>query len=249
MSAALPRLRCGATVCHAAAAGQEVYYLSHSVHFAQRCLYVLTWTPPQPASHAGALSPPQTLEQLKADLRIWLQMLAQHVPKAKVLLVGTRDDGSAEYQGVRVQVEASVDAEIEQLNRRVGPECRQLQQMEWECASGVAAAKKRWTTMEVGRGFEGGGGDGSDADEKELNWWLQQSLDVCLEEWQRRIARDVADGLERVQMLRQRINLMRGGAEGEYAQLQRVAEDRSFTLDCLSGRRVTELQAQLSDLC
>ena len=104
-----------------------MYYLSHSVHFTQRCLYVLTWTPPQPASQAGALSPPVTLEQLKADLRLWLQMLAQHVPKAKVLLVGTRDDGSAEYQSVRAQMEAAVDAEIEQLNSRVGRECRLLQ--------------------------------------------------------------------------------------------------------------------------
>ena len=226
-----------------------MYYLSHSVHFTQRCLYVLTWTPPQPASHAGALSPPLTLEQLKGDLRLWLQMLAQHVPKAKVLLVGTRDDGSAEYQGVRAQIEAAVDAEIEQLNGRVGRECRQLQQMERECASGVAAAKTRWRTMEVGRGFEGGGGDGSDGDEREMRWGLQQSVDGGWEEWQRRIAREVADGQQRVQMLRQRIKLMTGGAEGEYAQLQRVARDRSFTLDCLSGRGVAELQAQLSSLC
>ena len=134
-----------------------MYYLSHSVHFTQRCLYVLTWTPPQPASHASALSPPLTLEQLKADLRLWLQMLAQHVPKAKVLLVGTRDDGSAEYQGVRAQIEAAVDAEIEQLNGRVGPECRELQRMEGECQAGVAALKERWATSEVGRRFEGGG--------------------------------------------------------------------------------------------
>jgi hypothetical protein len=91
-------------------AGQEVYYLSHSVHFTQRCLYILTWTPPQPAAHTSALSPPLTLEQLLADLRLWLHMLAQHVPNAKLLLVGTRDDGSAEYQSTRAQVEAAVDA-------------------------------------------------------------------------------------------------------------------------------------------
>ncbi len=108
-------------------AGQEVYYLSHSVHFTQRCLYILTWTPPQPAAHAGALSPPLSLEQLSGDLRLWLQMLAQHVPNAVVLLVGTRDDGSVEYQSVRVQVEAAVDAEIEQLNGGVGREFRELQ--------------------------------------------------------------------------------------------------------------------------
>ena len=110
-----------------------MYYLSHSVHFTQRCLYILTWTPPQPASDAGALSPPLSLERLKDDLRLWLQMLAQHVPDAKVLLVGTRDDGSAEYQSVREQVEAAVDAEMEQLNSRVRLECNELQRMKDDC--------------------------------------------------------------------------------------------------------------------
>jgi hypothetical protein len=119
-----------------------VYYLSHSVHFTQRCLYILTWTPPQPAAHATALSPPLTLAQLEADLLLWLQMLAQHVPNAKLLLVGTRDDGSAQYQSVRQHVEAAVDAEIEQLNRRVACECRELQRMEEECQRAVAAANK-----------------------------------------------------------------------------------------------------------
>ena len=138
-------------------AGQEVYYLSHSVHFTQRCLYILTWTPPQPASLAGALSPPLTLQQLKADLRLWLQMLAQHVPNAKVLLVGTRDDNSAEYQSVQYQVEAAVDAEIEQLNSRVEPECAKLQKMKTACDDGVAAAKSHWTHIEVGRQFDASG--------------------------------------------------------------------------------------------
>ena len=132
--------------------------MSHSVHFTQRCLYILTWTPPQPAAHSGALSPPLTLDQLLADLRLWLQMLAQHVPKAKLVLVGTRDDGSAEYQSLRAQVEAAVDAEIMQLNGRVELEYRELRRMEKECHAGVAASKDRWRTREVGRRFGGGGG-------------------------------------------------------------------------------------------
>jgi hypothetical protein len=229
-----------------AIAGQEVYYLSHSVHFTQRCLYILTWTPPQPASRASAMSPPLTLEQLLADLRLWLQMLAQHVPNAKLVLVGTRDDGSEEYQSMRVLVEAAVDAEIEQLNCRVGPECRELRRMEEECEGAVAAAKVRWTRSEVGRQYECGVSDGSDEYEQEIKWWVQQSCaDAVLEQWQRRIAGQVADGLLRAQMLRQRIELMGGGS----ARLERVARDQSFTLDCLSGRGVAELQAKLSSLC
>jgi hypothetical protein len=226
-------------------AGQEVYYLSHSVHFTQRCLYILTWTPPQPAAHAGALSPPLTLEQLLADLRLWLQMLAQHVPNAKLLLVGTRDDGLAEYQSTRAQVEAAVDAEVEQLNGRVGPECRELQSMEEKCQVGVDVSKERWRTSEVGRRFEDGGGDGSNDYQQELQWWLLQTKDDGLEEWQHRIAREVAAGMKRAHMLRERIELMGKGS----ARLERVARGRSFTLDCLSGRGVAQLQAQLSGCC
>jgi hypothetical protein len=228
------------------AAGQEVYYLSHSVHFTQRCLYILTWTPPQPASHAGALSPPLTLEQLLDDLRLWLQMLAQHVPNAKLILVGTRDDGSDKYQSMRSHIEAAVDAEIEQLNWRVGPECRELRRMEGECERAVAEAKERWTASEVGRQFEGGLSDSSDDCELEAKWWEQQrDADVGLEEWQRRIAKEIADGMKRAQMLRQRIELMGDGT----ARLERVAREQSFSLDCLSGRGVAGLQAQLSGLC
>ena len=226
-----------------------MYYLSHSVHFTQRCLYILTWTPPQPASLAGALSPPLTLQQLKADLRLWLQMLAQHVPNAKVLLVGTRDDNSAEYQLVQYQVEAAVDAEIEQLNSRVEPECAKLQKMKKACDDGVAAAKSHWTHIEVGRQFDASGGDGSDGDEDEMQWWLKQSEAAAgLEEWQQRIAREVFDGMQRAQMLQQRMSLMKL-RDRKYAQLQRVERDRSFTVDCLSGRGVAYLQAQLSGVC
>jgi len=226
-----------------------VYYLSHSVHFTQRCLYILTWTPPQTASLAGALSPPLNLQQLKADLRLWLQMLAQHVPNAKVLLVGTRDDDSAEYQSVQRQVEAAVDAEIEQLNSRVKSECAKLQEMKKACDDVVAAAKSHWTHIRVGRRFDASGGDGSDGDEDEMQWWLKLSEAAAgLEEWQQRIAREVFDGMQRAQMLQQRMSLMKL-RDGNYAQLQRVARDRSFTVDCLSGRGVAELQAQLSGVC
>jgi hypothetical protein len=230
----------------AAVAGQEVYYLSHSVHFTRRCLYVLTWTPPQPASDAGALSPPLTLEQLKADLRLWLQMLAQHVPNAKVLLVGTRDDGSAEYQGVRAHVEAAVDAEIEQLNLRVKSDNDELLQMEEECNGAVVAAKNDWTKSGVSKRFQVSDSGESDVNEehKEIMWWLDQCrVDSGLEEWQQRIAKKVANGMQRAQMLRERRTLMEGGR----AQLHRVAE--SFTLDCLSGTGVLKLQQQLSGIC
>jgi hypothetical protein len=216
--------------------------MSHSIHFTQRCLYILTWTPPQPASHAGALSPPLTLEQLKVDLRLWLQMLSQHVPNARIVLVGTRDDGSDDYQSVRQRVEVAVDAEIEQLNRHVGPECRKLQQMLQACESGVFVAKNRWRTSEVGPQFDGSRVSGSEGYEKEMDWWLQQSRDADSEEWQQRIATEVFKGMQRAKMLQQRISLM---AEGK-AQLQRVA---SFTVDCLSGAGVDVMQGQLSSFC
>jgi GTPase SAR1 family protein len=227
-------------------AGQEVYYLSHSVHFTQRCLYILTWTRPQTAQHAGALSPPQTLEHLVGDLRLWLQMLAQHIPNANVLLVGTRDDGSAEYQSMRAQVEAAVDAEILQLNCRVIPECEALLCMAKQNQVRVDACKECWKTSGIGRQYDGGMPDKSDRLKhlkQEMKWWWHTSEDAGLEKWQQRTAREVAAGLRRVFMILQRHELICN------AKLQRVARDQSFTIDCLDGRGVARLQSQLGVLC
>ncbi len=123
-----------------------MYYLSHTLHFNKPSLYTMTWAPPQPSSDAGAISPPLTMRQLKANLRCWLQMLAQHVPDANVMLVGTHDDGSAEYQSVRLEVEAAVDAEIEHLNSLVVQECSELQKKMDTCESDLAKLKRKICT-------------------------------------------------------------------------------------------------------
>jgi pentatricopeptide repeat protein len=70
------------TACIWDFAGQEVYYMSHSLFMSPRAVYVLVWKRPD-ADSANALEP------AKAGLRRWLEMIGLHVPDAKVLIVGT----------------------------------------------------------------------------------------------------------------------------------------------------------------
>ena len=68
-------------------AGQAIYYLSHTMHFTRRCLYVLMWTAHK-FSDSGAAQE-LSLEAIVSPLKRWLQLLAANVPEASVVVVGT----------------------------------------------------------------------------------------------------------------------------------------------------------------
>ena len=58
-------------------AGQDVYTLSHAVHFSHRCLYALLWKPYEP------------LPAVMLRVAPWLESLCAHVPDAHVVLVAS----------------------------------------------------------------------------------------------------------------------------------------------------------------
>ncbi len=96
-------------------AGQAVYYLSHTLHFTRRCLYLLMWTSHKfsESGAAQALSVADTV----APLKRWLQLLAANVPEASVVVVGThcRVEPDA-FEAMRLQVEQEVKQEMERLH-------------------------------------------------------------------------------------------------------------------------------------
>ena len=95
-------------------AGQAVYYLSHTLHFTRRCIYLLMWTPLKfSASDAAQVLP---VADVVAPLKRWLQLLAANVPEASVVVVGThcRVEPDA-FEAMRVLVEQEVKEEMERL--------------------------------------------------------------------------------------------------------------------------------------
>jgi hypothetical protein len=88
-------------------AGQDVYMLSHAVHFSHRCIYLLLW------------KPFECLATTMQRLSPWLESLCMHVPDARIVLVAShcktnvRDD---EFTALSREVETAVLAKIQELN-------------------------------------------------------------------------------------------------------------------------------------
>jgi GTPase SAR1 family protein len=59
-------------------AGQELSYLSHSVHLSARCVYVLVWSPRKEADESSR----ETVDSIVQPMFEWLQILSSHVPDA-----------------------------------------------------------------------------------------------------------------------------------------------------------------------
>ena len=88
-------------------AGQDVYTLSHAVHFSHRCLYVLLW------------KPFELLDTTMRRVSPWLESLCTHVPDAHIVLVAShcktniRDD---EFLALSGAVEAAARVKVQELN-------------------------------------------------------------------------------------------------------------------------------------
>ncbi len=59
-------------------AGQELSYLSHSVHLSARCVYMLVWSPRQEEAESSR----DTVDGITRPIFEWLQILSCHVPDA-----------------------------------------------------------------------------------------------------------------------------------------------------------------------
>jgi hypothetical protein len=59
-------------------AGQELSYLSHSIHLSARCVYVLVWSPRQEGNQRVR----DSVDNICVCLCNWLQILSSHVPDA-----------------------------------------------------------------------------------------------------------------------------------------------------------------------
>jgi hypothetical protein len=88
-------------------AGQDVYTLSHSVHFSHRCLYLLLW------------KPGEAFDATMRRLSPWLESLCTHVPDANVVLVASHCKTNItdhEFLKLSRLVQDATNARIQELN-------------------------------------------------------------------------------------------------------------------------------------
>ena len=101
-------------------AGQDVYTLSHSVHFSHRSLYLLLW------------KPGESLDTTMRRVTPWLEALCMHVPDALVVMVASHcktnisDDA---FLQLSRQVEAAAAAKVQELNSLTRLEVDKLRTM------------------------------------------------------------------------------------------------------------------------
>jgi hypothetical protein len=88
-------------------AGQDVYTLSHAVHFSHRCLYALLW------------KPFESLETTMRRVSPWLESLCTHVPDAHVVLVASHcktNISDDQFLALSREVETAARAKVQELN-------------------------------------------------------------------------------------------------------------------------------------
>jgi GTPase SAR1 family protein len=111
-------------------AGQDVYTLSHAMHFTGRCMYLLLWKP-------GA-----SMQAALASTSRWLETLSVYVPDAIVVLVGShcRSLPGDEYQQLAARVRERVEAKVAELNELTELEALKLHALYKSAQDNVKAA-------------------------------------------------------------------------------------------------------------
>jgi GTPase SAR1 family protein len=111
-------------------AGQDVYTLSHAMHFTGRCMYLLLWKP-------GA-----SMQAALASTSRWLETLSVYVPDAIVVLVGSHCQSlpGDEYQQLAACVRERVVAKVAELNELTELEALKLHVLYKSAQDNVKAA-------------------------------------------------------------------------------------------------------------
>jgi GTPase SAR1 family protein len=101
-------------------AGQDVYMLSHSVHYCHRCIYVQVW------------KPGESLESTMQRIYQWLESLCMHVPDAHIVLVATHcktNITDSEFAQMSQAVQAAAASKISELNSYTHLEVQNLRKL------------------------------------------------------------------------------------------------------------------------
>jgi len=229
-------------------AGQDVYTLSHSVHFSHRCLYLLLWKPGE--------APDATMRRVSP----WLGSLCMHVPDAHIVLVASHcktnitDD---EFQAVSRLVEAAACEKVLQLNEitrlevdRLRTVCDDAEQTRQRLeAAYTAHASSRADLAQQDAAFLLAVGQGAGS----ANVWAARAaaasdhLPLSL----RTLAAAVHDAFVQERLLRERLQRLLGIRDGGRPDGRDACK---LTLHCQSvdsvdGHGVAELRGWLYDHC
>lgn len=227
-------------------AGQDVYMISHALHFSHRCIYTLLWKPGKP------------LDAIMRHLTPWLESLATHVPDARIVLVASHcktNISDDDFLALSREVEAAVLAKVLELNDITRLEVDKLRTQLAEATKLEADLVGKYTLLtstkelrqkdsaflqQQGQGLAGSELFSARANAVEV---LPRSL--------RTRASEVLHYIKRRQMLEKRLQLLLGIRNGASPDKRPACK---MTLHCNSvdsaeGHGIVELRAWLYDFC
>ena len=107
--------------------GHEVFYLSHTMHFTGRCLYLLTWSPVKHVDDEGKFDE-VPIDEITAPLKKWIRILALHAPESSVVLVGTHSSCATAkpFDEMQAMVRVVVSDEACAMAKHAQREAKQL---------------------------------------------------------------------------------------------------------------------------
>jgi GTPase SAR1 family protein len=237
-------------------AGQDVYTVSHAMHFTARCIYLLLWKP-------GA-----SLESALASVGRWLETLVLYVPDAVVVLVGSHCESlpDDEYRQLSACVQERVQAKVAELNDLTKLEVMKLHER-YKCAADTAkaaadaykAASTASDSMKRAEAaFQSWMHSARDqnqltSEEKGLSvWQLRAQAQTILPRSLRVLASRVQDANQRAAVLRGRLCVLlalRDGAEPHDSYPPSAMSLHSACVDSVAGVGIAELQTKLHEMC
>jgi GTPase SAR1 family protein len=237
-------------------AGQDVYTLSHAMHFTGRCMYLLLWKPG--ASMAAAL----------LSISRWLETLSVYVPDAIVVLVGSHclSMPSDEYEQLAACVQDRVQAKVAELNYLTELEVFKLHVLYKSALETVKAAVAAYKAASSAD-------EASKRAEESFQQWLRNPQDQnslspdqkAMSEWQLRsqarstlsrslrvLASRVHDAKHRASVLRERLCVLlalRDGAEPHDSYPPATMTLHFASTDSVAGVGIVELKQWLHETC
>jgi hypothetical protein len=232
-------------------AGQDVYTLSHAVHFTDRCMYLLLWRPDAGAEPAATV----------AHIHKWLETLSMHVPNAVVVLVGSHCESlpGVDYSGVATAVEASVKGKVMQLNECTQLEVEELRLQYKDAKKQREAAVRAYEAACAGnviyRTAEEAflrSADGNHFTRFDDRTFLRRCLESSgLPRSLRELARTAADAQQRCSTLRERLQVflgLRDGSEPRDHQAAAAMTSHFFVVDSRRGTGIVDLRTRLHEV-
>jgi hypothetical protein len=225
-------------------AGQDVYTVSHTVHLSHRCMYLLLWKPYEP------------LDATMRRVSPWLESLCMHVPDAQVLLVASHcktNISNDEFLALSRDVEAAVDAKVQELNDVIRMEVDRLRKLLDEAQRLAQRLKHDYEVLLR-----------SDVTQKDAqllqrlrlhsrnaNAWAARASSSELPLSLRTLASTVRDSLLKESVLCNRLQLLLGIRSGARPDGRNPCQLKLYcrSVDSVDGHGVAELRAWLYKHC